>query len=175
MGLCGLTPGSSTDRSRILSLTAGAPVDVTPSFLTSGAEQLRGVCYGPTDSLWGAVTTDASGASHVYTSPDLVTWTAVSSFPNTVAAGIAVAGNVWALYVFQFAVPHTNRVLVCGGIGATTPVWTPADFTDVNQITSRTNVIGAFLSSGQQLLAAELDNTTLSLASVRISQRGVGA
>ena len=141
---CGTRPG--TDKSYLLHWNQSAPTtfaDVTPSFLSSGAYQIRGLAWSPIDQLWGMVVVngDANGhganpaSSFFVTSPDLVTWTTVFTFVDFIAGGLACVGNIWTIigsYTLLTWAP-SNRMLWSNNVSlGTSQTWNESNYSDAD-------------------------------------------
>ncbi len=110
LALVGIGGVAGTSASRLMTITAALSfTDLgSPSPLGSNA-QVQGVAWSAFNSLWGILTYDGSN-SHLWTTPDLSTWTEVESWPG-LAGGVACAGQVWAVSVATALGGNTNRVL----------------------------------------------------------------
>jgi hypothetical protein len=177
---CGTKPGT-TDRSHLLQWNQAAPTtfaDITPTYLSSGTRQVRGIAWGPVDQLWGMVCVDGddngNGASPVnsyfLTSPDLVTWTLVYTFADYHAGGLACAGNVWSVILnnsaFSLNAAISNRVVYSNNVSlGVLQTWQAANYMD-NPLTSICILASSgspqrlYMGNGQQFCTAYLYGAT---------------
>ena len=167
---CGARPG--IDHSYLLQWNQSAPTtftDITPALLSGTTYQIRGFAYSAQDQLWGMVIVDGDLAGHgafpattyFLTSPDLVTWNVVYTFVDFYAGGLAVAGNIWSIPVYNsFFGSESDRVLVSFNVSlGINQTWASADFMDkpsMGALASSGYAGKIFRSNGHQFFMATL-------------------
>ncbi len=141
----GITPG--TDVARVLQINFSSfalhYTDVTPSLLSG--QIVTGFAYQAATTFWGMSTWDGT-TGRVYTSPDLSTWTQVSTFAFEVT-GLEAAGPVWAVTApYTYSSLHSGTtVLLSADQGA--------DWHQAQIFIGGTPINDSFLgSNGQQLI-----------------------
>jgi hypothetical protein len=119
LALVGIGAAAGSSASRLMTISAAlAFTDLgSPSPLGSNA-QIQGVAWSAFNSLWGVLTYDGTN-SHLWTTPDLSTWTEVATWTGQ-AGGVACAGQVWAVTVPTVAggPGSTWRVLVSNTVAS---------------------------------------------------------
>jgi hypothetical protein len=194
---CGARPGT-TDRSYLLQWTQSAGTsftDITPSYLTSGTRQVRGIAWSPIDQLWGMICVDGddngNGASPVssyfLTSPDLITWTLVFTFGDYHAGGLACTGNIWSIVAnnsaFSLNAAISNRVFYSNNVSlGIFQTWQAANYMD-NPLTSICILASTgspqrlYMGNGKQFMTAYMFGATspVHVGAAATSQLSIGA